>query len=218
MSRINQLAVGLLSLLSLFSVPAFASDYYDVTDVKPSDTLNMRDVQPGVDKATNAKIVGEIPHDAKDLQATGRTLEVDGSTWRELSYEGTTGWVNSRFLSIGSKSSEWSEDEKLSCSGTEPFWSYEIAGDKAALNDPGADGESLVSFSVKARQPGIGRRGLWFVYAESDDKSQGLSAIINRSGQCSDGMSDYLYDLEIFLMGFIPGEGPVQGCCTIQAK
>jgi hypothetical protein len=31
-------------------------------------------------------------------------------------------------------------------------------------------------------------------------------------------MSDYLFDLEIFLMGFIPGEGPVQGCCTIGLK
>lgn len=218
MSTVTSIVFGVIGLISISISPLLAAESYDVSDVASSDVLNMRDVQPGTDKATDAKVVGEIPHDAKGIQATGRTLEVGGSTWRQVTYGGTTGWVNQRFLNRGSNSGEWADEDTLVCSGTEPFWGYEITGGRATLEDPATEGKGTTDLSVKARLPGNNRPGLWFVYAETEDKSQGLSAVINRSGQCSNGMSDYLYDLEIFLMGLIPGEGPVQGCCTIAPK
>ena len=68
---------------------------YAVVGVASDDTLNVRD-GPGVEN----EVVGEVPHNGIGIELLGEDIEVDESPWREISYEGLTGWVNRRFLAV----------------------------------------------------------------------------------------------------------------------
>lgn len=54
--------------------------------------LNLRDAAAG------SAVLTVIPHQATGLVATGQTSTVEGTTWTEVTYEETTGWVDSTFL------------------------------------------------------------------------------------------------------------------------
>src|SRR3954464_6511953 len=67
-----------------------------VQGVSAGDTLNVRrTANPG------SAIVARIPPDAGDVIATGRQRRYRSSTWRQIEYQGTHGWVNARFVSSG---------------------------------------------------------------------------------------------------------------------
>lgn len=67
--------------------PVVTNDYYVATTM-----LNMRS-----DAGVLNKIVKTIPKNGQ-VSATGNTKTVLGSVWREIVFEGVTGWSNSKYL------------------------------------------------------------------------------------------------------------------------
>ncbi len=85
-----------LSLLILFSTTGIATTspcYYRVTGVKQDDMLWIRS-GPDVSYLR----VGAIPPTATEILATGVDINVDGTYWLPIRYQGVYGWVNRNFL------------------------------------------------------------------------------------------------------------------------
>ena len=70
-------------------------DVLGVVGVAYDDELNIR-VAPGADQ----EIVATAQPTDDDLVATGRARSLPSSIWYELTVDGTTGWVNSRFVAF----------------------------------------------------------------------------------------------------------------------
>ena len=68
-------------------------DVLMVVGVRHDDVLNLR-AGPG----TGQPIVDEIPPTFSELQAQGNTRDLSPGFWIEVDYEGTTGWVNMRYV------------------------------------------------------------------------------------------------------------------------
>lgn len=66
---------------------------YRIVDVESDDTLYVHS-DPGV----QTKLVGCIPYDGRNVFVTGRGVNIGRSVWVPIQYEGTTGWVNSRYM------------------------------------------------------------------------------------------------------------------------
>jgi len=200
----------LVFLMVLSSITALAQTY-EVTGVGDNDSLNVR---ADVDKAlrgAEARVVGSIPHNGKDVTTTGiiTTLE-DGSRWREVVYKNLKGWVNTKFLK--EVSGEGLPDD-LNCSGTEPFWTLEIRGDKAALQGLAGD-QTDTNYEVVDKRYGQNRGGLWSYHFQSGDMKSKLTALVKHTGQCSLGMGELEFAMEVYLLGLEPDLGPAQGCCS----
>lgn len=68
---------------------------YRVTGVRTDDVLNIRS-GPGV----THPVIGEIRPDGTGVQITGDATELDTELWVPITYQGITGWVNSRYLEL----------------------------------------------------------------------------------------------------------------------
>jgi len=200
----------LVFVMWLFTSTAFAQTY-QVTGVGDNDSLNVRANIDLVLKSSQAKIVGSIPRNGKDITTTGVVVRLDdGSRWREIVYKNVRGWVNARFLEeVGGEGLPHS----LNCSGTEPFWKLEIRGDKAALQDF-SDDQTSSNYKVVDKRYGQNRSGLWSYHLQSDDMKSRLTAIVKHTNQCSPGMGELEYAMEVYLLGPNATEGPAQGCCS----
>lgn len=69
---------------------------YSVHGVAAGDKLNVR-AEPGA----KAKVVFELPPDAKGLRLTGRQLQQGTARWVEIQVGDEKGWVNAAFLEAG---------------------------------------------------------------------------------------------------------------------
>jgi hypothetical protein len=65
----------------------------EVVGVESNDTLNLR-AQPGV----RAKIAAKLPPGATGLVATGKHVNLGGTSWIEVKYRGRKGWVNAHYV------------------------------------------------------------------------------------------------------------------------
>ena len=72
---------------------------YQVINVATWDALNMRS-GPG----TGFDIVGSIPANTNGIALTNEERDVGGSLWVKVIWNGQTGWVNKRFLTIAKAS------------------------------------------------------------------------------------------------------------------
>ena len=193
-----------------YGFSAALAQTFDIVGVDSSDTLNMRADIDRVDRFSDGRVVGEIPANATNLRSTGLWVLLNGTKWREVTYGGTTGWVSSKFLR---QAGGLDMPETLRCSGTEPFWGLRIRGDKGDLNDP--ELPQPQNLTLIGKRKGLNRTNVWAYYLATEDKTSVLTGLVVYTDQCSDGMSDLNYGYEIYLMGFRPGEGPAQGCCTV---
>jgi uncharacterized protein YraI len=66
--------------------------WLSVEGVEADDVLNIRAAPD-----PRSAILGRIPPDAR-VRATGRSKQVGPSTWKEVAYLRTRGWVNGKFL------------------------------------------------------------------------------------------------------------------------
>ncbi len=96
------LALCAFSLFLFFSLPAFATadgpDFYAVHNVAVGDTLNVRS-EPGM----KAKVIGAIPHDAKQIRNLGEfdppmVSDMVAPKWCKIKYKDLEGWVGCKFL------------------------------------------------------------------------------------------------------------------------
>ncbi|AUM74921.1 peptide-binding protein [Paracoccus jeotgali] len=209
----NDMMRALVLMLALTAGPALATPEYvlptlfDVADVAADDVLNIRS-QPNA----SAEIVGSLPPDATEVEITA--LDPSGR-WGQVNTGERAGWVAMRFLQY--RTDVWAEDRvpaTLICSGTEPFWSFTIEGDRLAWRAPDAQRDWP---GVQIRGTGWARdphRGLF-----ARDGQSVLAATITPK-QCSDGMSDMAFGLEATVL-VQDGAAPLQmysGCCRIGAR
>jgi len=66
---------------------------YRVVNVQSDDTLYIHS-DPGV----QTKLVDCIPYDGRNVFVTGSGVTIGRSVWVPIQYQGTTGWVNSRYI------------------------------------------------------------------------------------------------------------------------
>ena len=198
-----------LFILPALATPAMA-DTYDVARVSAGDVLNLRADVLGYASPLDAEVIGTIPHDATGIRPAGRAIRFGDTVWREVIFDGQRGWVSSRYLEA--RFGTPAMPQALSCGGTEPFWGLQIDGSQGRLSD--TEMPAPLSVTLSDAQGAHGRTNIWAYYLQSAD-GHPLTAIVDYNQSCSDGMSDVIYDYEVYLLGYQPQGAPVYGCCTV---
>lgn len=199
------LLVLCLALLP-FAAGATQDDWpalFDVSGVTADDRLNIR-------KAPDAAspIIGTFSPGAKGIEVIRPN---DRETWGQVNLGEGSGWVSLRFMKR--QPGQWfgSVPAIRRCFGTEPFWQLSIAdGQASTFATP--DGQQPVKvLSVLPSQNNPGHSAFLGKMGTSD------LALTLRHGQCSDGMSDRAYGIEVdLLLRSAGGAGTLfSGCCSL---
>ena len=174
---------------------------YRVVDVAAGDELNVRQ-QPGL----GGKVLGSLAPDDESVVITGSVMDVGGSQWWEIVLDGDRGWVNGRYLKPVDAEGGDSEYPLL-CTGTEPFWSLEVAEGEATYS--AVDDQALTMRAGPWQMAG-GMTGRLAVELEHHGEI-GHAAIWRENESCSDGMSDIRYPFGTIV---IRPDGEIfAGCC-----
>lgn len=199
-------AASLLAVVAI-APTATAFESYRVTGVPADDTLTMREQPSEGGKPADWKELGQIPRDAEHVLGTGRSVQVNGQRWAEVSFGGTLGWVNAAFLTATNDVPDF-ERQTFRCAGTEPFWSVTLGSGESAYSNP----EQSLPLTTERVQPATGRL-FPLLYRLKDKKGRSYHATVAHRPGCSDGMSDYHYAFEVLFSG---AETFEQGCCVIE--
>lgn len=175
---------------------------FRVDGVAAGDVLNMR---RGPDAASS--LVGAIPPGVRNVQGLGVPSSAGSSAWQRVRYAGAVGWVNARFLQP-----DTSPLAPLSCFGSEPFWALEFAVDGGATC--GQSCEGLRGLRVVHLQVSPAGEPQAFDIATSNGQVY-LRGVMQRTGQCSDGISDNLYP---YAFSGVGRPGSLEGCCRVKAE
>ena len=199
------LALGSILVARAESPPSSAAgETYAVTGVERADVLNIR-ARP----EANAAVVGAIPANGVGIRLLGSTDPKARSTWREVEYQGMRGWVNARFLTVQTVSSETQGlAADLRCLGTEPFWGVRIQGAQMELDQMG----SKSRFSLSVPRVSANHTNVWSITVKGAAPGQRGVVFVERTDQCSDNMSDerYRYTFRIRLASDVV----LSGCCN----
>ena len=211
-----RLAAARRVLLGIFLIAAWpvaaTQEYilptlFDVTDVAEGDVLNIRQAP-----SAGAAIIGTLAPDARDIEVVG--YDSTGQ-WARVNTAERSGWVALRYLAY--QVDVWTPGTlpaTLQCLGTEPFWSFRPRGEAVVLSTPDAP-ETAMSIG-QVLTTGVFRDPRRSVLAESDSSS--FTAIIVPM-ECSDGMSDRAYGLDVTVVIEGPGEPQMlTGCCSISPR
>jgi len=197
--------------LSLLGGRAQAADtLFSVTGVAQNDVLNVR-AQPH----PSAEKIWTLPPDTTGVRAVGTIRIVSGAEWWQIRIGKQTGWVNARFLTpqratLGPEPTFFRVP--LSCSGTEPFWGFQLTG-KTGVLDSLSHGKATLQFNT-VRSPG-GVPLIWSLRGHQDSTNSSVIAVLEETNACSDGMSDLTYQYSIRLD---VADGPFfAGCCNALA-
>jgi len=211
---------AVLVLICLLALPggAQANFKFKVTSVAANDTLNIRKDHPWGNEIDYKTVVGELGPSAAGIIASGLSVKIDGTRWRQIFFQGGLGWVSGKYLAIdSSEPREPTVGDALTCAGTEPFWSLDMDDDKATFDrEFAADGASARKFTTES----TGARGTGHAvgYAMTPlDGGEPINALVGYSDErndllCSDGMSDHDYAYEVFVF-HRRMEWIVHGCC-----
>lgn len=178
---------------------------HDVTGVAADDVLNIR-----AEPSAAADLVGTLAHNARNVELIRKNLS---GKWGLVNTGESSGWVATRYLAP-QDSGDYILSRRLTCLGTEPFWSLNITqGGTANLSTP--DGAPM-QFNAGLVQSAIARLGRFSVRGGSDSGS--FTAVI-RAESCADGMSEAEFGLEADVL--IDGGGDVvhyTGCCSLRGN
>ncbi len=202
---------ALLGVAMGFAWPAAAQDLpalYAVSGVATHDVLNIRAAPNGT-----AAQIGTLLPLTKGVEVIA--LSSDGK-WAQVNVREMAGWVSARFL-IAEPGAPWTALEgKLSCSGTEPFWSlaYDGAQKTMYLSEMGQEN---IGLWVDWKSVAAGRSGVAAMQIAGPSR-QGFATL--RAASCTDGMSDRQMGIavEFFLRGTGESTAPtlgLSGCCNV---
>jgi len=76
-------------------LPIEAAANYDIIGLSEGVSLSVHSL-PGSDKP----LLGTLPNNATEIPSTGRRVLIGTTEWREIVYQGSTGWSESRYLSL----------------------------------------------------------------------------------------------------------------------
>lgn len=193
MIRLAALFMFLAHMVSAGGIPGL----YDVTGVKAGDALNVR-----AGAGTGAAVIGQLQPGARDIEVVAQS---EDGKWGQINLGETSGWVSLRYLRARGTAA-W-PPARMRCFGTEPFWSFDLAGDsgKAVFKAPDVK-ELHVSDLLFGRS--MNRTDRFNV------TGPGTTAVI-AGGACSDGMSDRNFALRIDLLLQNGPPRHYSGCCTL---
>jgi uncharacterized membrane protein len=169
-----------------------------VISVRPGDTLNLRE-QPDA----RSRQLGFLAPTDGGITIVGQAVQT--LDWIQVQKGRARGWANARFLAYGDAAEQRRLPVRLTCTGTEPFWSVEIGYGRADTNlDLGqAKGRIALAAPISASK----HPNLWLHTAL--DRGDPSSLLIEAEA-CSDGMSErrYAYSVAARL-----GDRLYSGCC-----
>lgn len=181
-------------------------------------SLNLR-AAPG----TSSKVVAKIPADSGGIVATGEERKVGNAIWAKVYWTDKGGWVNKTYLKLIelAPATPPKPDNKpkpsnpsgggvaLQCLGTEPFWNMVIT--ERDIKVDMLDGPKY-SVPVRLRQTSANNTTIAVIAGENTQ--QQTQAFLQKTGKCSDGMSDNVYPFSITAL--LNKSRVLSGCCTLQ--
>ncbi|WP_157022772.1 SH3 domain-containing protein [Parasedimentitalea huanghaiensis] len=178
---------------------------HNVTGVASNDVLNIRSTPNA-----SSTIIGFLGPDQNWVEV----IRSDSSgKWGLVNTNETSGWVSLRYMVRVQAGSSLDLEQKLSCSGTEPFWSSSLDGTRAFLD---INGEITDYFLVAHNRVENRNHKAGFSARSSADPRNTLAGIISAQS-CSDGMSDREYGVSVDLL---IQQGidfkTITGCCSLQ--
>lgn len=168
--------ITLATLWLCAAVSATQAETVEVTGVGFDDVLNLR-----TEPRAGAPLAGALPPAAFGIEALKRT---DG--WVYVRSGQLEGWASARFLRPQFVPGE-RPPSPLQCLGTEPFWSFTLAGDTLSYSTPDL---KPVAAQVAAVQLSRNSTVVWRVAPKDGPVA---SATIEARQTCSDGMSDRVF-------------------------
>jgi uncharacterized membrane protein len=109
--------------------------------------------------------------------------------------------------------------EPLTCVGTEPFWSMKFKPEGIELNMMGQDKTLVLEHSEPTTIAGTTAEFAEVYKTHAVDKSiphSGHAIVVRKNVDCNDGMSDQIYQHEIYV---VPMYGvPLYGCCNVKSQ
>jgi uncharacterized membrane protein len=189
---------------------------FRVDGVAEGDVLNIR-----YKADADSPLAGSIPAGAPHVEALGAPRTVGSAAWQRVRYGGVTGWVNARFLKPngGGAPARAAAPPKIDaltplvCFGAEPDWGLTFGPDGAVVCggncDPPPSGLRVTKILASRSGTPDG-----FDLVDGQGK-QWLSAVVAKTDQCSDGMSDDPYPYEFAGNGKL---GNLKGCCRVKDK
>lgn len=197
--------IRLFLFLSLFLTAHFASAdtfpaRYSVTDVAANDTLNIRSEPSG-----SSEIIGTYPPYAVNIEVLG--LNETGK-WARVGAGERNGWVAARFLQRDPIDDPYRIPRPLTCIGTEPFWSFNMAIRGTDFKEAGFDLSILNEISEAVTE-----NAYLGVFEEGPTLTH---TILVQRESCGDGMSDREFGFSARLFVTAPdGNRFYHGCCTM---
>lgn len=203
----------LLSAICALAFPVSAQTLpalYDVVNVDSNDTLNIRE-----EPSTDASIWSELAFNARDIEVV--EISQDGR-WGLINAGETTGWVSMRYLAPVPAPEWFTPEARLTCVGTEPFWSFSINSPNPAQATFSAMAEDITrSFSVDWHSGQVARPFIAIGLGGTRSDQPGAFFAVIRHEACHVGMSDQNFGLDIDL--FFHGEegaSGYEGCCSVR--
>jgi uncharacterized membrane protein len=190
---------------------------FRVEGVAPGDVLNMRSAPDAA-----SALVAAIPADTAKLEGWGAPTKNGSTTWQQVRYGQAAGWVNARFLkrvdgtapaaAPPAAAKGMAALTPLICFGNEPFWAIEFGADGSATCGETCDGPSGLHVVNVQSSPSGALEGFDLLTAGGDVY---LRAVMDRTGKCSDGMSDARHP---YMFSGVGKPGPLEGCCRVKAE
>lgn len=173
---------------------------FDVTGVAADDMLNVR-AQP----SGSADKRGALAHNAQNIEVT---VLNDAGTWGRINLDESHGWVSMRYLTPHPPNEDYTLPQRLSCFGTEPFWSADfVQGQRVTFSTPEKTFETPGAGLVQTSRSRPDRYVLGF---------GNNVAMLRQDATCSDGMSDRLFGLAIDVQVVHGGDTALySGCCSV---
>lgn len=174
-------------------------NWVDVTNVNAGDTLSVRS-QPDA----KSEMLGELRYNQVGIKVTEKAPRGDSSNWIPIQSGSLAGWVNLHYVKPTKLASF---AEPLKCLGTEPFWSLDSSNGQTAFSSMGDKASTYAIVNISQSQ---NQTNAWLFHFT--DGANQRRIVLKKTGQCSDNMSDRLYDYEL---GFELPEGRyLTGCCN----
>lgn len=202
MKRLLTALALLLSPLAASAQPLILPDVFSVYGVASDDTLNVRQAPTG----SSADIGDLYPNQLIEVIA----LSDDGK-WGQIIWQEANGWIAMRFLAPSPLPLVTNSDMpmRLSCTGTEPFWSATIGPSQTFdFTDYSTANRETQSRPITQATTAIGMQPYSFAFAAGE-----FIGLLDRA-ECSDGMSDRTYGWQLRIIN--PSSSGLElrsGCC-----
>ena len=172
--------IVLTLLLLCAAINAAQAETVEVTGVAFNDVLNLR-----TEPRAGAPLAGALPPAAFGIEAL---KHADG--WVYVRSGQLEGWASARFLRPQSVFGE-RPPSPLRCIGTEPFWSFTLAGNALTYTTPEL---KPVTAQIGTVQQSLNSTIVWRVTPKDGPVA---SATIEARQACSDDMSDRVYPFSV---------------------